>query len=275
MSRFEQAVAKARATREVILAARALDSSSTVQPQMLNREEAWAALPQRRIDVEALASQRIITPSDQPEAAQFDIMRTKLLATAREKGWQRIAITSPTPGCGKSTVALNLAFSLARNRETRTILLEMDMRRPAFREMLDIKENAHLASLLAGAGTFEEHAMRYGPNLAISPCARPVRNPAELFHAPTTDEVLAQIIQEYDPTLIISDLPPMLVGDDVLAFAPKVDAVLIVAGAESSTIDQIDACERELAEHCEIAGVILNKCHHMGEDYGYSSTYNG
>lgn len=271
MSRFQQAVAKARATREMIFASRALDSGSALAPEKVDLEEAWADLPQHRIDPDALARKRIVTASDLPEAAHFDILRTKLLATAREKGWRRIAITSPTPGCGKSTVALNLAFSLSRNRETRTVLLELDMRKPTLSELLDLQSAAHLAGFLAGAGTFEEHAVRYGRNLAISPCARPVRNPAELFHAPTADLALDDIAATYQPDLILCDLPPLMVGDDVISFAPKVDAVLIVAASEATTITQIDNCERELSEHCEVAGVILNKCHHMGDEYGYGA----
>jgi Mrp family chromosome partitioning ATPase len=48
-----------------------------------------------------------------------------------------------------------------------------------------------------------------------------------------------------------------------------VDAAIIVAAAGQTTVDQIDACERELAARTNVVGVVLNRCRYMGQDYGY------
>jgi hypothetical protein len=55
----------------------------------------------------------------------------------------------------------------------------------------------------------------------------------------------------------------------VLAFHQHYDCALLVAAAEVSTLDEIDKCERELAEHTNVMGVILNKCRYTTEKYGY------
>ena len=61
----------------------------------------------------------------------------------------------------------------------------------------------------------------------------------------------------------------MLVADDVIAFLPNMDAVLLVASAGTTTIAEIDQCERTLAEQTNVMGVVLNKCRHMPEGHGY------
>jgi Mrp family chromosome partitioning ATPase len=64
-------------------------------------------------------------------------------------------------------------------------------------------------------------------------------------------------------------MPPMLGSDDMQAFAGKVDCVLLVAAAESTTIDEIDRCERDLASQTNVLGVVLNKCRYTHAEYGY------
>ena len=68
---------------------------------------------------------------------------------------------------------------------------------------------------------------------------------------------------------MIYDLPPMLQSDDVMAFLPHLDCVLLVAGAEKSRLDEVDKCEKDLAEHTNVLGVALNLCRYMAEDFGY------
>ena len=60
-----------------------------------------------------------------------------------------------------------------------------------------------------------------------------------------------------------------LVSDDVMGFMGQVDAVLLVAAAETTTTKEIDACERELAGQTNVMGVVLNKCRYANEGYGY------
>ena len=74
---------------------------------------------------------------------------------------------------------------------------------------------------------------------------------------------------DLNPDTVIYDLPPMLTCDDVMAFLPNVDCVLLIAGAEISTVDEIDRCENDLAQQTNVLGVVLNKCRYAGEEYGY------
>jgi Mrp family chromosome partitioning ATPase len=204
-----------------------------------------------------------------PVHATFDMMRTKTLRMMRDKGWTSLGITSPTAGCGKTTVGLNLAFSLAHQADLHTVLMDLDLRRPAVAKHIGLSEPQSMAGVLQGTRGFAENFVRYGDNLAIGTSARGIRSASEILQHAVTERVLTDLKAQFQPDIVIYDLPPMLVNDDVLAFLPHVDCVLLVAAAERSRLDEIDKCEQDLAEQSNVLGVILNKCRYPGEDYGY------
>ncbi|NJS37746.1 MAG: CpsD/CapB family tyrosine-protein kinase [Rhodobacteraceae bacterium] len=216
-----------------------------------------------------LERNHVVTFSGGENSVQFDVMRTRLLQVMRANGWKRVAITSPGPGCGKSTLALNLAFSLGRQPAVSTILLEMDMRRPSLARILGLRERHHFARVLDGIEPLEQNAMRHGENLAIATQSGAERRPAELMQSPSTAAALDAIEAKYEPSVILCDLPPVFVSDDAMAVMGHMDAALIIAAAETTTVKEIDRCEREVAAQTNVIGVILNKCRYMEKDFGY------
>ena len=183
------------------------------------------------------------------------------------------AITSPGPGCGKSMLALNLAFSLARQADQRTILIEADLRRPSLARYLGLKTRHEVSRVLEGTAPLSDHALRYGANLAIASQTTPQRAPAELLQSAAAAAALEAMAARYAPTVMLFDLPPMSAGDDAMAFVGMLDAVLIVAAAEATTVKQVDRCERELAAQVNVMGVVLNKCRYVDEGGGYGYGY--
>ena len=230
----------------------------------------WAALPGFAPAPGLLARGHIVTAAGGADAVPFDQMRTRLLQQMRANNWHRVAITSPTPGCGKSTIALNLALSLGRQPDLRTLLAEIDLRRPSLARMLGLRSPQSFARVLEGIDPLAAQAVRIGDNLAVSTCHAPHRHPAELMHSPSLAAALDQIEAEYDPSILIFDMPPMFVSDDAMAVMGRMDCVLIIAAAEATSIKDIDRCERELAGQTNVLGVVLNKCRYMeNEGYGY------
>ncbi|MDO5757681.1 MAG: CpsD/CapB family tyrosine-protein kinase [Rhodobacterales bacterium] len=272
MEKIQQALAKARAERN--------DPGATVAPMRreaiapafetsLDVAEAWHALPELTLDAGRLKENRILALEGGREATDIDMMRTRVLQQMRDNGWRRLAITSPTAGCGKSTIALNLALSLHRQSDLRIILMELDLHRPSLADMVGLTEEMSFAKVIGGESDFASNAVRYSDNLAISVNQRPYKNAAELLGGRTMPQVLAEIEENYAPDVMLFDTPPMLVTDDMMAFARHMDCVLLVAGAEMTTTKEVDVCERDLAAQTNVMGVIVNKCRYMGPEYGY------
>lgn len=280
MEKIQSALAKARAERGTAApqpgrapqaAPKAPVSGAQAAAPQVNVQEAWDALPELTLAPRTIKRNRIVALSGGRDATGIDMMRTRVLQQMRDNGWHRLAITSPTAACGKSTIAMNLAMSLQRQPDLRTMLMELDWRRPSLSRMMGIEKHLHFGKVLGGAAEFADNALRYGTNLAIASNQSPLQDAAELLGSPKVPQILSQIEADYAPDIMIFDTPPMLVTDDMMAFARHVDCVLLVAGAESTTVKEIDLCEQELASQTNVMGVVLNKCRYMGagHDYGY------
>lgn len=239
-------------------------------PNPIASDALWQKLSPLRADPRTAAQSRIVTTSRlNPAHAAFDMIRTKLLQQLQHNNWTTVAITSPTPGCGKTFVALNLAFSLANQKECRTVLVDLDLKRPQVARTLGIEAPPRIESFLKGESEIADVFLRYGDNLAIGANGRAVAFSAELLQSRETTKVLQEMRQRLRPDVVLFDMPPMLPSDDVMAFLPNVDCVILVAAAEQSTLAEVDICEQELSESTKVLGVVLNKCRFGPEKYGY------
>ena len=197
------------------------------------------------------------------------MMRTKALRSLKTHGWSSLGITSPTVGCGKSTVAMNLAFSLARQADLRIVLVDVDLRRPSVAQELGLPGERSMAGFLQGSARLDETFLRVGGNLAIGASSQATRQAGDLLLSASVGHALAGMQATLAPDVILYDLPPMLASDDAMAFLPHLDAVLLIAGAERSRLDEVDRCEHELAESGKLLGVVLNMCRYMDKEHGY------
>lgn len=220
----------------------------------------WARLRPCQPDLRALRRNRIVTALGGPDAAAFDLLRARTLQTLRANGWRRLAITSPTAGCGTGVVALNLAFGLSRQPETRIILTELHLRHPSLAGRLGLTLTSCLTSVLSGSIAFADHALCHQGNLALALCAGRQDDPASALLTPALPHRMAEVERLYIPDLTIFTLPPMQGDDTLAAIAAQVDCVLLVADAGRSTARDIDRCERDIAAQTNFMGVVLNKC---------------
>ncbi|MCV9967692.1 CpsD/CapB family tyrosine-protein kinase [Pararhizobium sp. BT-229] len=224
-------------------------------------EIAWGNLATLEPDPDTTFQNRIVTiDRSDPAHAPFDMMRTRVLQTLRQNSWTSIAITSPTASCGKSLVALNLAFSLAHQQDCRTLLVDLNLKQPRIGKMLGVNAPASMEDYLKGDAPIHNIFQRYGENLAVGTNHQPVLFSAELLQSAEATRVLQDLRLRMGPDVILFDMPPMLSSDDVTAFLPNVDCAILVAAAEVSTFDEVDNCERYLSERTNMLGVVLNKC---------------
>ncbi|MGV8988696.1 MAG: CpsD/CapB family tyrosine-protein kinase [Cypionkella sp.] len=279
MERLEAAMVKARAARN-----RGSDASLPgSDPQGAPGQQAaasapgsgnWLALPEIDIPPQLARRKRLNAILGAEFSSPFDILRSRVVRQMQEAGWKRLAVTSPTTQCGKSTISLNLALSLARYGQLRIVLMDFDLRRPAIATMLDRQRAApSIVDLLRGGAQFGDLAVRYGPNLAICSNRTAVSQSAELLQNEETAAVLDRIEAEWQPDIMIFDTPPMRGNDDNLGFLGRMDCALIVAAAGSSTLPQIDRSEREVGHLTNVLGTVLNKCRYPDSTTGFDHSY--
>ncbi len=237
---------------------------------------AWEALAAFEPKAQTLRRSRIpVTPSD-PGFSVVDLLRTKVIQQVRANGWKRLLVTSPTPGCGKTTLTCALAASFARQRDFRVVFCEIDLRRPAMAATLGYRPptpRQGFSDVLDRRSRFDEEAFRIGASVAVAVNQAPVRNPSALILGNQVGDVIAEIEAQYRPDLMVFDSPPMLASDDTLGFLQHVDSALMIAAAELTTVQQVDQCERDLAAQTGVMGTVLNKCQFVDKDYGYGEAY--
>lgn len=275
MEKLQKALQKARDQR-----ANTLDQPGLARPRPTNgtaaptpaegsAAELWAELRGFEPSAKTLEKHRIVSAASSRLSTHFDILRTKILLTMRKNGWKRLAVTSPTMGCGKSTTACNLTIGCARNPEIRTMLFEFDLRRPSIAKTLDLPAGPDITELLSGEVGFSDQAIRYSQNVAVAAAQKSSSDPTPILLSRQTHDVLDDVEAQYAADLMIFDLPPLLVSDDTRAVLKDVDCALVVARAGSTTLGQIDSSEREIIEHTNMIGVVLNQCRDAEEIYDY------
>lgn len=276
MEKLQKAIAEARAQREqtqVNTVAKEGRQTQAVAPSGDATPTGWDSIPRASLDTRHLRKRHVLSAESSPEAMPFDVMRTKIIQVMRQNEWRRVIITSPTPQCGKTTLATNLALGIARQGEFSATLLEFDLRRPGLSGVLGAQPTAGIKDMLAGKISFAEQAVRIGDQVAVSMALSKSSDPTRILTSSRTKSCLDEIDEAYQPDFMIFDTPPLLVNDDTSSLLPLVDCVILVARAESTTHQQIDLCEREIAEQTNMLGVILNQCRfdEGNYQYGYDS----
>jgi protein-tyrosine kinase len=212
------------------------------------------------VSPETLERNHIVAGNKRHEAAdRFDMLRTQILQEMAANGWRSLGITSPTPLCGKTTVAINLAISIAKGIRKDAVLVDLNLRNPAIADYLGIDSSPDLSDLLQGNISFGDPFVNPGiPRLLIIPNRTVHVNSSDTLTSAAA-VALAQNLRAMENTqIVIYDLPSILPTDDVLAFLPELDCVLMVLAEGGSTKGELEKSKR-LLKHTKILGYVLNQ----------------
>ncbi len=191
----------------------------------------------------------------------FDMMRTEILQEMDHNGWQFLTVTSATAGCGKTVTACNLALSIARLAERSVLLVDMDMQKPKVAEYLGIKGHEGLLSILEGqaslAGVMVQASIGRS-KLLVLPGEVCKSGTSEWMASQTMATLLQTIKREFRSRIVIFDMPPMLLGDDVISVLPHMEAVLLVAGIGNTSVSDIKECHKHL-KTTPVVRVVVNR----------------
>lgn len=223
----------------------------------------WEGLTPLDLDEDLLIRNRVVTLAASPDAVHFDILRTKIILSMRRHGWRRLAITSPTALCGKTTTIANLAAGFSRQPDIKTILFDLDLRRPALHKVLGYRPANSITKLLREEASLAEQAVRIEDNVALSLASGPAKDPTQYLLSDQTVRVLDRIETNHQPDLMLFDLPPLLVADDARAFLKNVDCAILIVRAEETTAAQIKVCQEEISEHTNLLGAVLTQVRYL------------
>ena len=214
------------------------------------------------LDPNYLESRRIIAHDGaDPRSKSFDMLRTQILQTMDAKGWQILAVTSPTPGCGKTFTAVNLALSIARQPERSVLLVDMDLRQPQVANCLGIQPGEGLISVLEGYAAVPDvicQAQVGSFPFLVLPSGGSAAGSAEWMASKAMGAVLHDFRRDYRSRIVILDMPPVLSSDDVIAVLPQIDCLLLVAAAGITTPAEIQDCGKHL-QSADVVRVVVNK----------------
>ncbi|MCD1627364.1 CpsD/CapB family tyrosine-protein kinase [Seohaeicola saemankumensis] len=228
----------------------------------------WNDMAHIPVDEALLDSNLVITATrTDPAHAHFEVLRARIVKALADNNWKRVAVTSPTDGCGKTFTAVNLAIALSRYESCRTVLMDMNLRRAGdVARMLGARQAGSMAGFLRGQRALEsslmrmgQNLLRIGPNLAIGLNDREDSYAAEILAHPDSARVLDRMMEDLGPDFVIHDLPSVLSHDDVLTFRRQYDAVLLVSNGALTSADDLSETMRRLGDDTPVLGVVLNR----------------
>lgn len=281
MSVIERAIAKARELAETSTH-RVLESTpvSTEQRPRVHRPEPNTAelaaraalarlLPQATIDAASMERAGLLLQTDDTAAERsYRILRTRVQQRMVAEGWNTMAVTAAGAGEGKTVTAINLAISLARDVNTWVCLVDLDLQRPKLASYFGMRFDKGLSDYLAGTAQFEEIVHGIGVDrLSVVPNAQPLDQSSDLLGSPRIRELCGALASEQPRPIVIFDMPPLLLSDDVIKFGPNVDCSLFVVSEGGASRAMIQRAS-EVLKDMNLLGVVLNRSAER-EESGY------
>lgn len=216
----------------------------------------------RKFDVSpmGLAQRCVLTgEGSDPATRAVKMLRTQVMQRLTANEWNALAITSPGPGQGKSLTAVNLAISLSREVKHTVLLVDLDMQSPSIHTYFGYTPEYGLEDYLLNDVELPQILVNPGfERLVILPTRSRVSSSSELINSPRMLDLVEDLKTRYPSRIILFDLPPILQVDDALAFAPFVDAALLVIEDGATRREELERAI-ELLSRTRLLGTVLNK----------------
>jgi capsular exopolysaccharide synthesis family protein len=172
--------------------------------------------------------------------------------------WHRvIQVTSLEAGDGKTTLAANLAVSMAQAGRS-VVLVDANLRAPQIGRLLGIGGEIGLTTVIRGESDLDGAVQHTAiPGLSVLPCGPRPAVPADLLSSPCLGELLEQLRERFE--LVLVDSPDLLSASDALVIAPKVDGVLLAVRVDKSPRPHVErTCELLNSLPAAILGAVVN-----------------
>lgn len=189
-------------------------------------------------------------------AEQYRVAATRLVLMGAERQSSIVAITSAVKGEGKTTTAINLAYTLERDLEKRTLIIDGDLKCPAVHTYLGLGKAPGLSDLFEGTQTLTNCIHQLGDRpLFVLPTGNRRENGVPLIKARKLGEIFAELRGQFD--YIILDAPPIFPLADMNILGNMVDVLTLVVRAGETHQPLVQRALKGLHTKSDVA-IILN-----------------
>ncbi len=219
-----------------------------------------------------LLKNRIVAVQDEnPAADQFKFLRTLVFKHTRQRGWNTIQVTGFGPGEGKSTVAANLAVSIAKDARQTALLVDLDLRRPSVERLFGLAPGtAGIKSRIEDEVPVEKLLLNPGiEKLTILPAGGSLHRAAEVLGSPGVEALLKELKLRYKDRYIIVDTPGINVCPDPVIISEYCDAIILVARAGVTSKANVSAAMERVPRQKVLCVVLSDVRPDQLPSYGY------
>lgn len=213
------------------------------------------------VDAAALERHRILQPNAVgPAASALRLLRTQVLKRMREHDWRTIGIASARSADGKTTVAANLAVTIATDPRHTALLVDLDLRRPAVATVFGAQPQVGIEDVLAGRAKLDTaftHPESIG-RLRLLPARAAVAQSSGVAASAECHALVAELRDRYLNRIILFDMPPVLEADDAVILSAQFDCLLVVV-SEGRTAREDLARALSLVKDTPVIGTVLNR----------------
>lgn len=237
-------------------------------PLSVQQTSLSGAIQARRDGIHLLASHF----PNEPSIESLRSLRTSIQFAMLDASNNRVLLTGPTPGVGKSFVSANLAAVLA-NGGKRVLLIDGDMRRGYLNQYFGKTRSPGLSDILVGRASADEAIHRnVVDRLDFLSMGTIPPNPAELLLNDRMSVMLDSLSSRYD--IVLVDTPPVLAVADTAILAAQCGTVLLVTRFAKTTVGEVTECAKQLRQaNAVVKGVVFNALDLNAFRYGYGSKY--
>lgn len=210
-----------------------------------------------------------------PEIDSYKVLRTQILQRTREKGWNTIMITSAHPGEGKTLTSINLSITFAKEFSQTVLLVDCDLKQQNINKYLNVSSETGLIDHILDDMPLKDLIIWPGiEKMTVISGGRTIRDSAELLGSPRMAALVTEMKTRYKDRYVFFDVPPILGQADAIAFAPRVDCILMVVEAGQTSIHDVKKA-LELIPEEKFLGFVLNRHSIPIKPYGKSFKSSG
>lgn len=239
------------------------EDSVPMQAELVDENDESVVYTRTKIlspDDNLLQNNRILTHvKDTFVQDHYSLLRTQILQRTREQGLSTIMITSVGRNEGKTTTAVNLAISMAREVGQTSLLVDLDLREPDVGKYLGFAEERGISDFLVGNVPVNELFVNPSvQKIVVLPAGRALTATTELLGSPKMKNLVRELKQRYADRYVFFDCPPFIDNPDSMVFSSYVDGILLVVEADRTPRRLIQQAVSMLAPE-KLLGLVYNK----------------